>query len=157
VAATSSGRANPGPSRSGSAVDPGPDFIENLYRCGFALADIQMIVITHDHADHIASLDALLALMYNRGRLTTDRFSRKEKKRLVIVGNESVCQRYDFFNQDEYDFIEEADEKTRDDAVRVISFEDIHRITGRDDPTERETAIEGRKSCSTPRPCRSSR
>jgi tetratricopeptide (TPR) repeat protein len=126
----------------GIAVDPGPDFIENLYRCGFALADIQMIVITHDHADHIASLDALLALMYNRGRLTTDRFSRKKGRRLAIVGNESVCKRYDFFNEEEYDFIEDDEEKARKDAVRVISFEDIHEITTVEDPVERMAAIE---------------
>lgn len=126
----------------GIAVDPGPDFIENLYRCGFALADIQMIVITHDHADHIASLDALLALMFNRGRLlTTDEFSREEKRRLVIVGNKSVCQRYDFFNQDTYKFIRRKKDKTRRDAVKVISFEDIHRITSIDDPEKRKAAI----------------
>ncbi len=126
----------------GIAIDPGPDFIENLYRCGFALADIQMIVITHDHADHIASLDALLALMYNRGRLTSDRFSRKQKRRLAIVGNESVCQRYQFFNEDEYEDIEDEEEKTRKDAVKVLSFKDIHEITSIDDPGRREAAIE---------------
>lgn len=125
----------------GIAVDPGPDFIENLYRCGFALADIQMIVITHDHADHIASLDALLALMFNRGRLTADKFSRKGKSRLVIVGNESVCRRYKFFNQDKYKFIEVDDEKTRKDAVRVLPFQDIHRITSITDPAKRKAAI----------------
>jgi tetratricopeptide (TPR) repeat protein len=125
----------------GIAVDPGPDFIENLYRCGFALADIQMIVITHDHADHIASLDALLALMFNRGRLTTDKFSREDKTRLVIVGNKSVCQRYDFFNQKTYKFIRRKKEKTRRDAVKVISFETIHRITSIKDPEKRKKAI----------------
>ena len=131
----------PGCEPFGIAVDPGPDFIENLYRCGFALADIQMIVITHDHADHIASLDALLALMFNRGRLTTDKFSREERRRLVIVGNESVCERYDFFNQDEYEFIEEVDEKARKDAVRVISFEDVYEITNLDNAAKRSARI----------------
>lgn len=125
----------------GIAIDPGPDFIENLYRCGFALADIQMIVITHDHADHIASLDALLALMFNRGRLTTDKFSREEGTRLAIVGNKSVCQRYDFFNQDQYEFIKRKREKTRKDAVRVLSFEEMHRITSIADPEKRKAAI----------------
>jgi tetratricopeptide (TPR) repeat protein len=129
----------------GIVVDPGPDFIENLYRCGFALADIQMIVITHDHADHIASLDALLALIFNRGRLTADRFSRDEKRRLVIVGNESVCERYDFFNQEKYEFIKVKAEKARKDAVQVLSFEEIHRITHLDDPAERAAEIEAKE------------
>lgn len=126
----------------GIAIDPGPDFIENLYRCGFALADIQMIVITHDHADHIASLDALLALMYNRGRLTNDEFGRDKKRRLAIVGNDSVFKRYDFYNQDEYELpIEDEEEKTRRDAVRVLTFEEMHEITSTDNP-ERGTKIE---------------
>ncbi len=125
----------------GIAVDPGPDFIENLYRCGFALADIQMIVITHDHADHIASLDALLALMFNRGRLTTDKFDRDEKRRLAIVGNKSVCQRYEFFNLPEYKFIRKKKEKPRKDAVRVLSFEEIHRLTSIENPARRKRAI----------------
>jgi hypothetical protein len=132
----------PGAEPFGIAIDPGPDFVENLYRCGFALADIQMIVITHDHADHIASLDALLALMFNRGRLTTDKFSREERCRLAIVGNKSVCQRYEFFNQDEYKFIKRKKEKTRRDAVRVLSFEEMHRITSNADPADRKSAIE---------------
>jgi tetratricopeptide (TPR) repeat protein len=125
----------------GIVVDPGPDFIENLYRCGYALADIQMIVISHDHADHIASLDALLALIFNRGRLTDDRFSREEDRRLVIVGNQSVCERYDFFNQDEYDFIDVDQEKARRDAVRVLSFEAVHRITSLEDQARRAARI----------------
>jgi hypothetical protein len=135
----------PGAKPFGIVVDPGPDFIENLYRCGFALADIQMIVITHDHADHIASLDALLALMFNRGRLTTDKFSREEKRRLAIVGNKSVCQRYEFFNEDEYKFIKKKKEKTRRDAVQVLSFEEMHRITSIADPAKRKAAIAKRE------------
>jgi tetratricopeptide (TPR) repeat protein len=127
----------------GIAVDPGPDFIENLYRCGFALADIQMIVITHDHADHLASLDALLALMYYRGRLTTDKFGRDKGCRLAIVGNESVYERYNFYNKPEYDFIDEKYEKDRErkDAIRVLTFEDLHEILSEEDPGKRKAAI----------------
>lgn len=102
----------------GIAIDPGPDFIENLYRCGYGLADIQMMVLTHDHADHIASVDALLALMGYRMGLGDDTFDREKGRCLAIVGNESVYRRYEFFNDPD-----------RDDAVRVMSFEDIAEIT----------------------------
>lgn len=114
----------------GIAIDPGPDFIENLYRCGYALVDIQMIVVTHDHADHIASLDALLALMFNREGLSDETFSR-DGRRLAIVGNESVFERYEFFNVDELEF--EGREKFRKDSVRVLSFETMAEITNLDD------------------------
>lgn len=107
----------------GIAIDPGPDFLENLYRCGYSLADVQMIVLSHDHADHIASLDALMALLYHRKSLGDQTFDRDEG-RLLIVGNESVCARYGFYN-DEHPT--EKDEQggpgERRDAVEVLSFE----------------------------------
>lgn len=53
----------------GVVVDPGPDFIENLYRTGFSLSDIDMIVVTHDHVDHLNSLESLLSLLNYRNDL----------------------------------------------------------------------------------------
>lgn len=86
----------------GIVIDPGPDFLDNLYRCGFGLADIDMVIVTHDHADHIAFLDALLSLLGYRGMLGDERFRRRESSRgsalLPIVGNPSVVKRYGFFN-----------------------------------------------------------
>lgn len=116
----------------GVAIDPGPDFIENLYRCGYALADIHMIVLTHDHADHIAAVDAMLSLLGIRGRLGDPPFGRKVKARLAIVGNESVCQRYSFFNDPHPP--RRVDPKTgkkadRADAVKVLSFEEMAKIS----------------------------
>lgn len=120
----------------GIAIDPGPDFIENLYRCGYGLADIRMIILTHDHADHIASVDALLALLGNRKRLGDDTFD-LPRKRLVIVGNESVYRRYAFYEEPrpvERLTIKKGkrawlEPQPRRDAVRVLRFEDIAKIT----------------------------
>lgn len=119
----------------GIAIDPGPDFIENLYRCGYGLADIHMIILTHDHADHIASVDALLALMGYRKGLGDDTFD-LQRKRLVIVGNESVYKRYAFYEEPqpvERLTVEgkhsRLEPRPRRDAVRVLRFEDIARIT----------------------------
>jgi len=94
----------------GIAIDPGSDYVENLYRTGYSLADIDMIIVTHDHADHIAGLDPLLTLMDYRGKLS--RLSRKENEnraeenkntkeimKLVVLGNESVKNRYSFYNK----------------------------------------------------------
>lgn len=106
----------------GIAIDPGPDFIENLYRCGYGLADLHMIVITHDHADHMASLDALLALMGHRRGLGDDTFEPKAN-RLAIVGNESIVKRYEFFDPPK------GKPARKRDAVTPLSFEEIERIT----------------------------
>jgi ribonuclease BN (tRNA processing enzyme) len=109
----------------GIAIDPGPDFLENLYRVGYSLADIQMIVVSHDHADHIASLDALMALLYHRKSLGDRTFDR-DGGRLLVIGNESVCRRYGFYNQMHPTEPDEEDDKSlaeRRDAVCVLDFE----------------------------------
>lgn len=136
----------------GVAVDPGPDYIENLYRCGYALSDIKMIVLTHDHADHIASLDALLALMLYRKYLGDPTFGRSKRRRLAIVGNESVCKRYAFFGElhpvlrrevkDRQTGEQQSVPVERKDAVEVMSFEDIAEITALEDPAQRKRATE---------------
>jgi glyoxylase-like metal-dependent hydrolase (beta-lactamase superfamily II) len=132
----------------GIAIDPGPDFIENLYRCGYALDDIHMILVTHDHADHLASLDALLALMGIRAGLGDDTFDLgdpdedRRGERLVIVGNESVCRRYEFFNERHPVFRDDEGEPAiRRDAVKVLRFEEIGEITELDGKRRKE-AIE---------------
>lgn len=126
----------------GIAIDPGPDFIENLYRCGFSLADIHMIVLTHDHADHIVSLDSLLALMWIRNKDLGDPTFDKDA-RLAIVGNESVCKRYSFYNDTKHPtFKEDGKPLPRKDAVQVMTFEQIEEITGSEEPKPATAAIE---------------
>jgi len=121
----------------GIAIDPGPDFIENLYRCGYALVDIQMIIVTHDHADHIASLDALLALMFNREELSDKTFDQK-RKRLAIIANKSAFERYEFFNEKKLEF----EGMYRKDSVRVLKFDEMADITNPENSRqEREKKI----------------
>jgi glyoxylase-like metal-dependent hydrolase (beta-lactamase superfamily II)/tetratricopeptide (TPR) repeat protein len=127
----------------GIAVDPGPDFIENLYACGYSIADVHMIILTHDHADHIASVDALLALMGIRRGLGDDTFDQEEEKCLAIIGNESVRRRYEHFGEPHPVKLKKGTEEPapRKDAVRVFEFNDIARIT-RFDGQDRLDAID---------------
>jgi len=121
----------------GIAIDPGPDFIENLYTCGYSIADIHMIILSHDHADHIASVDALLALMGIRRDLyeADTPFNQEKKRCLAIVGNESVRRRYEHFGLPHPVKLDPKTHKpaARGDAVRVLSFEQIAAITSLDD------------------------
>jgi tetratricopeptide (TPR) repeat protein len=48
----------------GVVIDPGYDFIENFYKAGGRLHDIDAIVITHAHDDHTADFEALLTLLH---------------------------------------------------------------------------------------------
>jgi hypothetical protein len=95
----------------GIAIDPGPDFVETLYRCHHCLHDIHALIVTHDHADHLASLDALIKLFDRQGRLKLvdpadrpQRFKPEDWRRpprsegpdpVVILGSTSVRRRYE--------------------------------------------------------------
>lgn len=64
-------RASSGEQPYGIAIDPGMDFVENLYRTGYSIGDIDMIVLTHDHVDHVGSLDPLFSLLHVRTKLVS--------------------------------------------------------------------------------------
>jgi ribonuclease BN (tRNA processing enzyme) len=72
----------------GIAIDPGTSYVECLYRAGFALSDLDMVVVTHDHVDHASSLEPLLALRHEM------RMLRANLKPLIVLGNRSVVDRW---------------------------------------------------------------
>ncbi len=90
----------------GVVVDPGVDFVENLYRTGFSLSDIDMIAITHDHVDHLGALDPLLSLLHVRFELLSEQAKQRRgdsdgaaqdspQKKVKVLMSRSVEWRYD--------------------------------------------------------------
>jgi Beta-lactamase superfamily domain len=98
----------------GIVIDPGPNFLHNLYSCGYSLDDVHLVIVTHDHADHLAALDALLSLLGYRARLGATTF---KERSFTIVGNASVKERYAFFND------------SLVNKVAVLDFEQFRKIT----------------------------
>lgn len=47
----------------GIAIDPGFDFVDNLFHMGFTLQDIDFILITHAHLDHIRDFEPIVSAM----------------------------------------------------------------------------------------------
>ncbi len=87
----------PAPAPFGIVIDPGVDFIENLYRTGYSLSDIDMIIVTHDHVDHLGSLDPLLSLLHAHSLLREKQWTQSSGRmgrKLVIYVNKSVKDRY---------------------------------------------------------------
>jgi tetratricopeptide (TPR) repeat protein len=82
----------------GIVVDPGVDFVENLYRSGFSLSDIDMIVVSHDHVDHLGALDPLLSLLHVRAELLSKEELQApdmaDGRRVKVLMSESVHRRY---------------------------------------------------------------
>lgn len=47
----------------GVAIDPGYDFIKNLFHCGFSLTDIDVILLSHGHPDHVRDFGSMINLL----------------------------------------------------------------------------------------------
>jgi hypothetical protein len=54
----------------GIVIDPGVDFVTQLYRKGLSIADVDTVIITHCHLDHTRDVESLVDLnyRYNRAR-----------------------------------------------------------------------------------------
>ena len=48
----------------GIAVDPGFDFVRNLFRMGFSLRDIDIVIISHAHPDHLWDFETMVQLLH---------------------------------------------------------------------------------------------
>ncbi|MCG6550846.1 MAG: tetratricopeptide repeat protein [Candidatus Magnetominusculus sp. LBB02] len=48
----------------GTVIDPGYNFIENLYKAGGRVFDIDNIIITHAHNDHTIDFESILTLLF---------------------------------------------------------------------------------------------
>lgn len=81
----------------GIVIDPGSDFVENLYRSGFSLEDIDMIIVSHSHVDHQSCLEPLISLLHSRSMLGDKKFNNNNP--LIILGNESITEQYKFYNE----------------------------------------------------------
>ena len=46
----------------GIAIDPGFDFVRNLFHMGFSLDDIDIVLISHAHLDHIRDFESIVML-----------------------------------------------------------------------------------------------
>jgi len=48
----------------GIAVDPGFDFIRNFFRMGFSLKDIDIVLVSHAHPDHLWDFESIIHLLH---------------------------------------------------------------------------------------------
>ncbi|HUU62624.1 MAG TPA: MBL fold metallo-hydrolase [Dehalococcoidia bacterium] len=57
----------------GIAIDPGFDFVRNLFHMGFSLRDIDIVLISHADLDHIRDFESIINLLFElskRGKYT---------------------------------------------------------------------------------------
>lgn len=74
----------------GIAIDPGYDFFNIFRDLGLGIADIDAIIITHDHDDHTESVEGILSLLANYN----DHNQEKRTKVLDIFGSSGVLLKF---------------------------------------------------------------
>ncbi|MEI6153281.1 MAG: MBL fold metallo-hydrolase, partial [Deltaproteobacteria bacterium] len=84
----------------GIAIDPGFDFIRNFFRMGFSLKDINIVLISHAHPDHLWDFESMIHLLHELEEKKHDRhrihtvLTLSGYKRLEHVITNSKLKRY---------------------------------------------------------------
>jgi tetratricopeptide (TPR) repeat protein len=68
----------------GIVIDPGFNFIENFYKEGFKIADIDAVLITHSHNDHTVDLESILTLIHEHNEVIKDDKTNHAEEKLNI-------------------------------------------------------------------------
>lgn len=144
----------------GIAVDPGFDFIRNFFRQGFTLTDIDIVLLTHGHPDHIRDFPAIVELLYeNRKRGSSQEL---DGKKIYAVMSLGCYQRlYQHIAKEPFKFlfydtiIVDIDDNTRGadehpNGGSVNSLEFSCEIKNRDKPVELITPSDT-KDCTNPK------
>jgi ribonuclease BN (tRNA processing enzyme) len=57
----------------GIAIDPGFDFVRNLFHEGFGISDIDIVLISHSHVDHVRDFESIVQLLADLKKLGNKR------------------------------------------------------------------------------------
>ncbi len=106
----------------GIAIDPGYNYLENLFDEGFALPDMHVIAVTHAHPDHVENLSNILTLLREREKRI------KKTSRVFLVLTEGVFHRFKTLIDNEMDYIHDVIvlswDRPERDTVSIASTND---------------------------------
>lgn len=86
----------------GIVIDPGFDFVDNLFFEGFSIRDIDIVLITHAHPDHTDNFPKMLTLIHEMNDRIRERKEKKDKtgkidkKHIKVILSQGV---FDLFNK----------------------------------------------------------
>ncbi len=129
----------------GIAIDPGFDFVRNLFHMGFSLDDIDIVLISHAHLDHIRDFESIIILLSELKK------SVKREKRVHVILSLGAYRRLKHIVEDPgfryllEPYIIDVDREIRDDYLEMLEF----RFKPADDNKKHEnsnrTANDGKK------------
>jgi len=78
----------------GIAIDPGFDFVRNLFHMGFSLDDIDIVLISHAHLDHIRDFESIIMLLSELEKMV------KREKRVHVILSLGAYRRLEHIVED---------------------------------------------------------
>jgi len=115
----------------GIVIDPGFNFIDNFKSAGYKFKEIDTILISHAHNDHVADLESILTLLheYNEN-IMGDVFSRKEGTIIELAYKEKQEQIFSKYSEKE---IEERKEDIMEEVRKEaeISAKETFKVSPR--------------------------
>ena len=79
----------------GIAIDPGFDFVRNLFHVGFSLADIDVVLLSHAHVDHVRDFESMVTLL-SELRKRTKNANKEIKRKLHAIMTLGVYRRLEY-------------------------------------------------------------
>ena len=79
----------------GIAIDPGFDFVRNLFHVGFSLADIDLVLLSHAHVDHVRDFESMVTLLLEL-RKRTKHTDKEIKRKLHAIMTLGVYRRLEY-------------------------------------------------------------
>ena len=113
----------------GIVIDPGYNFLENLFNEGFTIADVDLVVMTHAHPDHIENFTNLLTLLRERSKRIADEtdlntLTSPMDHQILLALTEGVLERLQRNIDDEKEFIRDIVVLTADHNTNNLNDED---------------------------------
>ena len=129
----------------GIVIDPGYDFLKNFFSQGFIVQDIDLILVSHVHPDHVDNLAAILSLFHEmNGRLGKYHYQEKKinKKYLTLVVSSGVFEHYNPVIRDSFEILKDIivvngkngfeqvyiyDEWDKEHTIEIYAFGTTHK------------------------------
>jgi tetratricopeptide (TPR) repeat protein len=114
----------------GIVIDPGVDFVTQLYRKGLSIADVDTVIVTHCHLDHTRDVESLVDLnyRYNSARGFKPHPPNKDFRRLRFLACYSAFMKYSEYLKTSGCCRNPTQLERGGDAKRITDFIDVQAV-----------------------------